>query len=120
MDKDIKKATLKDILGSVVIDKKIEKLTAEEYVVMQLQMAENTINRNTALLATEQRNNSILKMRNDKLASAISFIFKNFEFEFVNKKLYVTYGYAEVEDESLKQIIENLIKEFNQTEEEKK
>lgn len=120
MDKGIKKATLKDIFEPVYVDKKIEKLTAEEYVVMQLQMADNTINRNKILLESVQRDNGFLKIKNDKLVNIIDFIFKNFEFEFVGKKLYVTYGYAEVEDESLKRIIEETIKNFEQTEGEAK
>lgn len=88
----------------------VEKLTAEQYVVMQLQKAEHTISENKNILDDLERDNLILTKDNRALNEIVMFIFKHFDFEFINNNdLYVSYGHIKVEDTELKQLIERAI-----------
>ncbi len=112
------KEKLSSVLGPIIKEKPIEKFTAEEYVVIKLQQAENELNRSTALLAKERENNMFLNRKNELLVKITDFIFKNFDFYFGNtNSLHVSYGHADVVDETLKSSIDKFIKEFKQTEE---
>ena len=88
----------------------VERLTAEEYVVMQLQRAENTISQNKNILDDLERDNLILTKSNRALNQIVEFIFKHFEFEFASgNELFVSYGHVGVESKELKQLIERAI-----------
>lgn len=98
----------------------VEKLTADQYVVMQLQRAENTISRNKIYMENIERENSILKRDNDEMLKILKFIFENFEFEIRHYILCVTAGHAEITDSKIISNIEGLTSLYGQNKEEKK
>ena len=96
----------------------VERLTAEQYVVMQLQRAENTISQNKNILDGLERDNLILTKSNRALNKIVNFIFKNINFYFLNDNdLYVA-GHIKVEDTEIKQLIEKAIENAKVEEEE--
>lgn len=112
-----KKEKLSDILGPIIKEEPILKLTAEEFVVMRLQSTENNLRRHEILLNKEQENNELLNKKIELFAKIIDFIFENFKFEFASHTLYVNYGYVNVDDEAIKNCIDGFIKIHNQAEE---
>ena len=114
-----KKEKLSDILGPFVMDKPIEKVTAEEYVVIKLQQLENELNRNVTLLSEERKNNCFLSKKNDLLVKIVNLIFKNFEFEFKHYILLVSAGQVEVDEPELVSTIKGFITLYKQAEEDK-
>ena len=96
----------------------VERLTAEQYVVMQLQRAENTISQNKNILDGLERDNLILTKNNRALNKIVNFIFKHMNFYFLNDNdLYVA-GHIKVEDTEIKQLIEKAIENAKVEEEE--
>lgn len=98
----------------------VEKLTADQYVVMLLQRANYTISQNKIYMENIERENNILKRDNDEMLKILKFIFENFEFEVRHYILWVTGGHAEITDSKIISSIEGLTNLYGQTKEEKK
>lgn len=115
MDKKEKLSDILNSFGPVIKEEPIQKLTAEEYVVMKLQEANNDINRSSALLSKERENNVFLHNKNDLLVKILDFIFENFEFTLTNNHtLYSNYCHAEVTDQAIENVIKKLIEKYKE------
>ena len=115
-----KKEKLSDILnsyGPVIKEEPIQKLTAEEYVVMKLQSTENNLRRSEILLNKEQENCLFLNNKNDLLVRVLDFIFENFEFTLTDSGvLYSNYCHAEVTDQAIENVIKKVIEKYREGE----
>lgn len=109
------KEKLSDILnsfGPFLKEEPIQKLTAEEYVVMKLQSTENNLRRNEILLNKQQETSVFLNNKNDLLVKVLVFIFENFEFTLTDGHvLYSNYCHAEVTDQAIENVIKKTIEE---------